>query len=331
LTGRAPLASLFVPQPTETSGVTLLIEYDPHDWFGHFWDLRGSMVREIIGRVVSSVLWAALVVAVFRYGAKVGIPSTAHNLTGLAIGLLLVFRTNTSYTRFWEARRLWGSITNTTRNLARQSRQFLEWEKAPSPQFRLWLAAFAHATMHRLRGSRTDLGPASLELPKTEVEAVISAAHPPLAAAARLGALLREARQRGLINEFLHIHMEQQIGLLIDFLGGCERIHRTPLPFAYMVHLRRALILYCFSLPFALVRDLGWYTVPAVFLISYVFFGIEEIGVEIEDPFGHDDNDLPLERYCATIDRDVLDPGGVATPAPVIAGKAELPEAAPSA
>ncbi len=100
--------------------------------------------------------------------------------------------------------------------------------------------------------------------------------------------------------------LDQNVHLLTDHLGACERIHKTPLPFAYVVHLRRALILFCFTLPFALVRDFGWGTILDTLLVAYVFFGIEEIGVEIENPFGLDDNDLPLERLCATIERDLL-------------------------
>ena len=100
--------------------------------------------------------------------------------------------------------------------------------------------------------------------------------------------------------------LDQNVHFLIDHLGACERIHKTPLPFAYMVHLRRALILFCFTLPFALVGDFGWGTIPRHGLVAYVFFGIEEIGVEIEDPFGLDDNDLPLERLSATIKADLI-------------------------
>jgi putative membrane protein len=99
--------------------------------------------------------------------------------------------------------------------------------------------------------------------------------------------------------------LDQNVQLLIDYLGGCERIHKTPLPFAYVVHLRRALILYCFTLPFALVESFGWGTILDTLLVAYVFFGIEEIGVEIENPFGQDDNDLPLERICATIEQNL--------------------------
>ncbi|HEU4535955.1 MAG TPA: bestrophin family ion channel, partial [Polyangiaceae bacterium] len=99
--------------------------------------------------------------------------------------------------------------------------------------------------------------------------------------------------------------LDQNVQLLIDYLGGCERIHKTPLPFAYMVHLRRALVLYFFTLPFAIVDQFKGLTILAIAVVSYVFFGIEEIGVEIEDPFGYDANDLPLEAICDTIRANV--------------------------
>ena len=80
--------------------------------------------------------------------------------------------------------------------------------------------------------------------------------------------------------------LENNVHLLVGYLGGCERIRKTPLPFAYVVHLRRALVLYCLTLPFAIVEALGWWSVAAVLMVSYTFFGFEEIGVEIEGPFG---------------------------------------------
>jgi putative membrane protein len=90
---------------------------------------------------------------------------------------------------------------------------------------------------------------------------------------------------------------------LVDYMGSCERILLTPLPFAYVAHLRWALIVYAATLPLALVEGFGWWSLLAVFLIAWVLFGIEEIGVEIESPFGTDANDLPLERIVAGIDR----------------------------
>src|SRR5918993_817187 len=96
-----------------------MIHYDPHKWLDHFFDIRGSLVREITARVLLCVGWSALVVW-FHYSVNpVGIPSLLHTLVGVALGLLLVFRTNASYDRYWEGRRLWGGIVNDCRNLVR--------------------------------------------------------------------------------------------------------------------------------------------------------------------------------------------------------------------
>ena len=109
-----------------------------------------------------------------------------------------------------------------------------------------------------------------------------------------------------MISDYLFVAVEQVVQRLVDALGSCERIHATPLPFVYVVHLRRTLIWYCFSLPLALVQTYGWGTTVVVALVAYTFFGIEEIGVEIEDPFGNDANDLPLERYCQRLEVEFL-------------------------
>ncbi len=102
--------------------------------------------------------------------------------------------------------------------------------------------------------------------------------------------------------------------LLMDYVGGCERIRKTPLPFAYVVHLRRALVIYCVTLPFALVETFGWFTILDVLFVAYTFFGIEEIGVEIEGPFGDDANDLPMQSFCETIHNNVYALTGVTHP-----------------
>ena len=116
--------------------------------------------------------------------------------------------------------------------------------------------------------------------------------------------LMREAL--GVLDSIRQVAVEHNLEQLVDYLGACERIHKTPLPFAYVIHLRRALLLYALSLPFVLVESFGWGTIAATFAISYIMFGIEEIGVEIEDPFGYDDNDLPLEQICEGIEKRLL-------------------------
>ncbi len=282
-----------------------MIEYDVHDWDSHLYDIKGSMVREILGRVLVCVVWAVVVVVIHKYAQPLAIPSTVHGLVGVALGLLLVFRTNASYDRFWEGRKMWGGIVNETRNLGRASSVLLKEEPGLMGAVLRWTIAWAYAARDSLRGEKS-LGPVGDELPPEEVQAVLTAGHVPLAVARRITTTLADARDRGRISDYVLMTLDQNTQLLIDYLGACERIHKTPLPFAYVVHLRRALILYNFTLPFALVDSFGWGTILATLMVAYTFFGIEEIGVEIEDPFGRDDNDLPLEDICATIQRNLL-------------------------
>lgn len=282
-----------------------MIDYDAHEWRRHLLDLKGSMVREIFYRVLSCVAWSAAVVFVHeRSGYSLAISSQGHVLIGVALGLLLVFRTNASYDRFWEGRRLWGSIVNETRNLGRSVSVLLAGDAQLAERTIGWTILFPYATMRHLRGEG-GLSPISIALPADDVREVQASNHPPLAVARLITVQLVEARTRGLISDYMFTSLDQNVQLLIDYMGGCERIHKTPLPFAYVVHLRRALIAYCFTLPFALLEQFEWGTLAAVLLIAYTLFGIEEIGVEIEDPFGDDDNDLPLETICATIENNL--------------------------
>ncbi len=128
-----------------------MIDYDPHEWRAHLLDIKGSMVREIFARVAMCVAWSVVVVVFNHYVFSVGIPPSVHALLGTAIGLLLVFRTNASYDRFWEGRRMWGNIINESRNLGRMAAVHLA--NAPELQQRAiaWSIAFPYAVMHRLR------------------------------------------------------------------------------------------------------------------------------------------------------------------------------------
>ncbi|MCC7419488.1 MAG: bestrophin family protein [Planctomycetaceae bacterium] len=308
-----------------------MIDYDPHRWSSHLFDIRGSMFKEIIGRVISCVIWSILVVVVHNrlqpHGISLAIPETAHSLVGVAMGLLLVFRTNASYDRFWEGRKQWGSIVNETRNMARNAVVCLKDAPDLARRCIAWTIVFPWVSMDRLRsiGNRKiEVDPkrgaiadpvkkiqAELERPRSypglteeDLIPVTQAKHAAVAASIRMTAVLDEARRRGVISDYLFTHLDQNTQILIDCLGACERIHLTPMPYAYMVHLRRAVLVYCFTLPFAMLGKFNPFMVPVdTFVIAYVLLGIEEIGVEIEDPFGHDENDLPLESICEGIQR----------------------------
>jgi ion channel-forming bestrophin family protein len=294
-----------------------MIQYDPHQWSKHLLDVRGSMVREIGSRVLLVGLVAVVVALLHRFVRPMGFSDRPHALIGVALGLLLVFRTNAAYDRFWEGRKLWGGIVNASRNLVRSALAHVPaHEPALASSLLEWAVAMPWAIMHSLRGQRA-LGPAC-GLPAAEREQALASQHVPLHVATRLTGLLRELRARGHVEPNLFVSLDGQVATLVDLTGGCERIHGTPLPFAYVVHLRRALVLYCATLPFALVDAFGSWSVLVTVVLSYVILGIEEIGVEIEDPFGGDDNDLPLQSICQRIEANLraLGPAPAADTAP---------------
>lgn len=281
-----------------------MIDYDPHIWRDHLLDFRGSVLRKILPRLSVVCIWSTLVVIGDKYYPAIEVPSTAHALVGVALGLLLVFRTNASYDRFWDGRRQWGSLINASRNLARASVVMMPANSVNSQSVRLWTAAFAHGLMHRLRDKAT-FGEFAEKLPEEQAERCVRSGNVPLAASIRISRAIEQSRRMGELTDYQQMLMDTQVANLVDVGGACDRIHRTPLPFAYVVHLRRALVIYCLTLPLAILKDFGTVTIPVAVLVSFILLGIEEIGVEIEDPFGFDDNDLPLEQFCATIANDL--------------------------
>jgi putative membrane protein len=290
-----------------------MIYYDPHKWLDHFFDIRGTLVKEIGLRVAVCVLWAIAVETFHAHVHPVGIPITPHSLVGVALGLLLVFRTNASYDRYWEGRRLWGGIVNETRNLIRSASVHLCDDAFLLRRLTRWTAVFPWAVMSALRGE-SEMGPAADDLPPHERNELLHAQHPALHASQQMTVCIAEARIEGRASDIVLMEIERNIHLLVGYLGGCERIRKTPLPFAYVVHLRRALVIYCLTLPFALLDSFGWFSLVAVLLIAWTFFGIEEIGVEIEGPFGDDANDLPMREICETIHNNVYALAGMSRP-----------------
>jgi putative membrane protein len=283
-----------------------VITYDTRNWFRLLLSLQGTVVPRIAVRVlVVAAIGLAVSLVADRGTADPSIPTSVHTLVGVALGLLLVFRTNASYDRYWEGRRLLGAIVNNARDLARQTRSFLD---ASPPEVRAAqgeLIVALYATIRRyLRNERE--WPELADLLGGERLAAIAATRcPPLLVARWLSdGFVAEARAGRLSEQRLQI-IDAAIGDIIDFFGGAERIMKTPVPFAYAHHIKGFLTLFCFTVPMALLDTMGWYTAPASAIVAYAMFGIDEIGVEIEDPFGYDANDLPLDAIGETIASDV--------------------------
>ncbi len=278
-----------------------MIDYDPHRWRTTFFAVRGTMLGVTAKRSFFVTLLATPLVLIHFFHTEFTFsnPAAVHGMVGTALGLLLVFRTNQSYDRWWEGRKLWGGMVNTCRNLARAATVHLEGERLE--KIIKLTQAFPGASMVTLRREKW----APENIAPDDAEAIDRHDHAPGAICQRITVHLLAELKAGRISDIVFTQLDNNAQILVDLIGGCERIHKTPLPFAYVVHLRRALVLYCASLPMALAASLGWWSLPVTFALTYVLLGIEEIGVEIEDPFDGDENDLPLERITAGIQKNV--------------------------
>ncbi len=279
-------------------------------WFKLALQIQGSVIPAIFGRTLICGLFGVLISVLFYWKYPVAIPTLAVLIPNIVLGLLLVFRTNTAYDRFWEGRKLWGTIVNASRNLARQI-----WIVVPAQtqadrvgkvQTLRSLVAFAVATKLHLRQETVNDELAGLIAPD-KFEKLKGMNNPPLEVAFWISDYLQQQYRQQAIDSYQLTALQSLLNTLVDCLGGCERILKTPMPTAYSIHLKQLLLLYCLSLPFQMVGNLGWWTGPLVGLISFTLFGIEEIGIEIENPFGRDANDLPLDAICDTMLRNIED------------------------
>lgn len=281
-----------------------------HTWFRDVVRLRGTVIPAVVPRALVCGVFGLLVSALYERGWPLALPILAGLIPNIVLGLMLVFRTNTAYERFWEGRKLWGTLVNTSRNLARQIWvgvvEVEEGDRQDKAAALRLLVAFAVATKLHLRQEPGDAELQSL-LSKSRYSTLKMMHNPPLEVAFWLGDYLQQQYRRDRINAFQLNLMQELVSTLVDALGGCERILKTPIPLAYAVHLKQLLLIYCLSLPFQLVGDLGWWTSAVVVLISFTLFGVEAIGEEIQNPFGHDPNDLPLDAICQTMLRNVED------------------------
>lgn len=279
-------------------------------WFRLAFQIKGSVIPSILGRTMICGLFGVLVSVLFHFEHPVAIPTLASLIPNIVLGLLLVFRTNTAYDRFWEGRKIWGTMINTTRNLARQiwivvPARTVE-ERDGKVRILRSLVAFAVATKLHLR--QEPINDELQELLTAEQFAKLKTMnHPPLEVAFWIGDYLQNQYRQQAIDSYQLTAIQNLLNLLVDCLGACERILKTPMPLAYSIHLKQLLLLYCLSLPFQMVGNLGWWTGLVVALISFTLFGIEEIGIEIENPFGRDPNDLPLDAICDTMLRNIND------------------------
>lgn len=286
------------------------MSFEKKRWLQTALQVKGSVVPKVLPRSMVCGLFGLLITIAFLEGLPVSLPALASLIPNIVLGLLLVFRTNTAYDRFWEGRKAWGKLVNDTRNLARQIwvavSEKTEQDRADKIEVLHLLVAFSVAMKTHLRQESFGSEVEKLILPDHFIR-LQGVQNPPLRVAFWIGDYLQYQYQRDRIRIHQLTEMQNLLNGLVDCLGACERILKTPMPVAYAIHLKQLLLLYCLSLPFQIVENLGWWTAPVVVLISFTLFGIEAIGIEIENPFGRDPNDLPLDTICETMLKNVQD------------------------
>jgi putative membrane protein len=298
-----------------------MVDYDAKSWVSILSRVRGSVLRRT---VIPVLLVAALGgVAVWLHRThELHVPPLAHTLLGVALGLLLVFRTNSSYDRFWEGRKQLGMLVNRARDLCRQAASFIEGDDAAARRDRAEvkrLTVVLYALIRQYLRKERSLD-AIAALTDEERRALEPIAVRPCVAFTWISRRLVACARAGRLTEHRLAAMDQNLTSFSDNWGGAERIMKTPVPFAYAHHIKAFLIVFAFTAPFALVETMNWMTPLASAVLAFALFGIDEIAVEIEDPFGYDENDLPLDAVGETIDRDAADIARVADPpAPAVA------------
>jgi putative membrane protein len=282
--------------------------------------VRGSIIGSIAPRMAAMLLVsvAAVLLAARNPPMLAQLGAIPFTLIGLALSIFMSFRNNACYDRWWEGRKLWGKLIIEVRSFARQTAHLAPEVRRP---LLLGLIGFSHGLAARLRG-KAEVPVIAPWCGAGEWEAV---PNPTDAALREVGLRCSALAQDGSLSDIRYSVLEQPLIGLTQVQAGCERIKATPVPYAYSLLLHRTAYTFCLLLPFALAKSLGWWTPLVELVVCYTFFGLDTLGDEMEDPFGEDTNDLPLDVLVRTVERELLAAlGRTDLPPPLMPEKALL-------
>jgi ion channel-forming bestrophin family protein len=298
---------------TDIIGVTRerddVMGFDRNGFWRQACAINGSVTPRVLLYVISFGLISAVVCGlswVFEeaFQVQLGLAVAPYEIAGAALGLLLILRTNAGYDRWWEARKLWGGIVNQCRNLAISALSYGPADREWRGTIVRWAAAFPHVARCSLRGEPPSSEVATL-LGQEDAKQIASANHMPIFVAMRLGGLLRDACDRFDMDRFAFAQIDKERASLIDHIGACERILKTPLPLVYAIKIRRFIAMFLLVLPFALLHrvDSIWLIPFITMLVAYPLISLDQIGVELQNPFSKANlSHLPLGDISATIE-----------------------------
>ena len=263
-------------------------------------DVKNNLLRTIPWTIALGV-YGLLVAWIDAYeDGAIRLSASFHTLLGLILGLLLVFRTNTAYDRWWEGRKLWGQLVNESRNFAIKVETCVRAEPRDKVEIGKRLIDFAVALKEHLRRKPIRLQELSSFENRTDTPQ-----HVPAYVAQQIYDRLERWRQAEQLGGFELLFLDRHASALMDICGACERILKTPIAAGYRRFIRQAIAVYLVTLPWGLVDFFGYWAAPVSMVVAYMMIGIEVLAEDIEEPFGTDADDLPLDDICVTIERSV--------------------------
>jgi putative membrane protein len=289
----------------------MIISYNGRSWFRNAFSWYGTAWPWCYGRILLATIYCLALQGCRNYGTESGwqrpltdavaaeLDPFGHAVMGSLIGFLLVMRMNASNARYWEGRSHWGTIVNSCRNLVRAGATYTREGK----ELANLAAGYVTSLRLALRGSR-DLSEAAPFLPAELMQAAHGFGNQPTAVAAAMTQWVARQARTGTINAEITRHLEMLISELVNAQGGCEKIQKTPLPFAYVSLIKLMILTYLATLPMVICDRFGWYSPILMAVLALGMFGMEETSLEIEDPFGSNPNCLDLDVLTITIARD---------------------------
>lgn len=289
-------------------------------WFRMLFIWKGSVLPKIVPQLLI-ITFFSIVVLIFHgkiYEYKVHLNPAIFTLIGIALAIFLGFCNTASYDRYWEGRKLWGTVVVESRSLVRQVFTIVKEENdsdlaKEKEQFTKITAAFCWTLNDQLR-KKKNTGHLSRLLGNKDAEQLQTHQFVPIAILRQLGEYIQQWTAAGKIDTIVAMSLNQQLNNLSNVVGSCERILNTPLPFAYHILLHRTVYIYCFLLPFGLVDVVGWIMPVLVVFISYTFISLDAIVSEIGEPFGEEPNDLALNSICRTIEFSLFEQAQISQP-----------------
>lgn len=280
-----------------------MIDYNPKSWRKMIFHLAKSdtlsmLKKELLFICILSLVITFLEERYFPNARQLDKLFQVYQILGFVISLLLVFRTNTAYDRWWEGRRKWGELVNDSRNLAVKLTA-LGLPEEDDDFFARQIGNFALCIKEHLRkGTKFEL----LNITEEEKQFLLKLDHIPSGIVELMYQRFNDLKKSGKLSEEDILRLDRNLNGFLDAVGACERIKNTPIPYSYSIFFKKFIFIYTSTLPLAFVHQFGYYTAIIATFIYYVMVSMEVLAEEIEDPFGEDDNDLPTDEMAKRIE-----------------------------